>query len=93
MDRVPTYSETPTPRMLGFENIRPRTTRGFAAVWRIFAPMDFKRDQLETRVATIELMLVTERARPKPDEHEIEKLEKELREAKSSLQKYMDEHP
>jgi hypothetical protein len=36
-------------------------------------------------------MLVTERARPMPNEHEIEKLEKELKEARSALQKYNDE--
>lgn len=54
--------------------------------------MDFKRDQLETRVATLELMLVTERARPKPNEQEIEKLEKELTEARSALQKYNEGH-
>jgi hypothetical protein len=55
--------------------------------------MDSKRDQMETRVATLELMLVTERARPKPNEHEIEKLEKQLSKAKLALQKYNDERP
>jgi hypothetical protein len=55
--------------------------------------MDFKRNQLETRVATLELMLVTERARPKPNEHEIEKLEQELAATKSALQKYKEENP
>jgi hypothetical protein len=54
--------------------------------------MDLKRNRLETRVATLELMLVTERARPKPDEREIEALEKELTEARLELQKYNDEH-
>jgi hypothetical protein len=54
--------------------------------------MDFKRNQLETRVATLELMLVTERARPKPNEHEIQRLEKELTEARSALQKYNEGH-
>ena len=54
--------------------------------------MDSRRNQLETRVATLELMLVTERARPKPNEHEIEELEKELTEARSALQKYKEEH-
>jgi hypothetical protein len=38
-------------------------------------------------------MLVTERARPKPDEHQIEKLKKQLSEAKAALQKYNDEYP
>lgn len=55
--------------------------------------MDFARDQLETRVATLKLMLVTERARPKPDENKITTLEHELTEAKSALQHYTDEHP
>jgi hypothetical protein len=55
--------------------------------------VDSKRNQLETRVATLELMLVTERARPKPDKREMEKLEKELAEARSALQKYSEEHP
>jgi hypothetical protein len=54
--------------------------------------MDFNRNQLETRVATLELMIVTERARPKPNEHEIEKLEKQLKEARSALQTYNDEN-
>jgi hypothetical protein len=55
--------------------------------------MDLKRNQLETRVATLELMLVTERARPTPNEDEIEKLEKELAATKSALQKYNEENP
>ena len=55
--------------------------------------VDTKRDQLETRVAVLELMLVTERARPKPDKREMEKLQKELTEARSALQKYNEEHP
>lgn len=55
--------------------------------------MDFKRNQLETRVATLELMLVTERARQKPNEHEIQQLEKQLTEARSALQKYDAGHP
>jgi hypothetical protein len=38
-------------------------------------------------------MLVTERARPKPDKREMEKLEKELTGARSALQKYNEEHP
>ena len=60
--------------------------------WRIICPMDAKRDQLETRVATLELMLVTERARPKPDNNELARLEKDLRDAKSALQMYNKEH-
>lgn len=55
--------------------------------------MDFKGNQLETRVATLELMLVTERARPKPNEHQIEELQKELGEAKSALLRHNDEQP
>jgi hypothetical protein len=47
--------------------------------------MDAKRDQLETRIATLELMLVTERARPKPDQHTMAKLEQQLTEAKRAL--------
>jgi peptidoglycan hydrolase CwlO-like protein len=55
--------------------------------------VDSKRDQLETRVATLELMLVTARARPKPNEDEIAKLEQELKVAKAALEKYNKEHP
>ena len=55
--------------------------------------VDLKRDQLETRVATVELMLVTARARPKPHEHEIAKLEQELKIAKAALEEYDREHP
>ena len=55
--------------------------------------VDPKRNQLETRIATLELMLVTERARPKPDKREMEKLEKELTAAKSALQRYNEQHP
>lgn len=47
--------------------------------------MDIKRNQLETRIATLELMLVTERARPKPSENKIADLEKELTLAKRAL--------
>jgi hypothetical protein len=36
-------------------------------------------------------MLVTERARPKPDEQGIEKLQKELGNAKAALQEHNDE--
>jgi len=50
--------------------------------------MDVQRDQLETRVATLDLMLVAERARPKPNEQAIKKLEKELTDARLALQKY-----
>jgi hypothetical protein len=55
--------------------------------------VDLKRDQLETRVATLELMLVTARARPKPSEDEIAKLEQELKVATTALEKYNREHP
>ena len=55
--------------------------------------MDLKRDQLETRVATLELMFVTARARPKPNEDEIAKLEQELKVATAALEKYDREHP
>ena len=55
--------------------------------------MDLKRDQLETRVATLDLMLVTARARPKPNETEIAKLEKELKIAKAAVEEYDREHP
>lgn len=55
--------------------------------------MDLKRDQLETRVATLELMLVTARARPKPNEDEMAKLEQELKVATAALEKYDREHP
>ena len=55
--------------------------------------MDLKRDQQETRVATLELMLVTARALPKPNEDEIAKLEQELKVATAALEKYNREHP
>ena len=55
--------------------------------------VDLKRDQLETRVATLELMLVTARARPKPHGDEIAKLEQELKVATAALEKYNREHP
>lgn len=55
--------------------------------------VDLKRDQLETRVATLELMLVTERAHPKPREDKIAKLEQELKAAKAALGKYNREYP
>ena len=55
--------------------------------------VDPKRNQLETRIATLELMLVTERARPKPDKREMEKLEKELAAARSALRNHNEEHP
>ena len=51
----------------------------------MFSGMGLQHDQLETRVATLELMLVMERARPKPNEPEIEKLEREIEEARSAL--------
>jgi hypothetical protein len=50
--------------------------------------MDIKRDELETRIATLELTLVTERARPKPSENKIADLEKQLTLAKRALAKY-----
>ena len=55
--------------------------------------VDVKRDQLETRVATLELMLVAKRAQPKPHEDEIAKLEQDLKVAKAALEKYNREHP
>jgi len=55
--------------------------------------VDLKRDQQETRVATLELMLVTARALPKPNEDEIAKLEQELKVATAALEKYNREHP
>jgi hypothetical protein len=55
--------------------------------------VDLKRDQQETRVATLELMLVTARARPKPNEDEIAKLEQELKVATAALEKHNREHP
>jgi hypothetical protein len=55
--------------------------------------VDLKRDQLETRVATLDLMLVTARARPTPNETEIAKLEKELKIAKAAVEEYDREHP
>jgi hypothetical protein len=55
--------------------------------------VDSKRDQLETRVATLELMLVTARARPKPNEDEIAKLERDLKVATAALEKYNRERP
>lgn len=55
--------------------------------------VDLKRDQLETRVATLELMLVTARARPKPNDDEIAKLEQELKVATAALEKYNRERP
>ena len=54
--------------------------------------MDSKRDQLETRVSTLDLMLVTERARPNPDNNELARLEKDLKDAKSALEMYNKEH-
>jgi hypothetical protein len=38
-------------------------------------------------------MLVTERARPKPNEDEIAKLKQELKVATAALEKYNREHP
>jgi hypothetical protein len=53
--------------------------------------MDSKRDQLETRTATLELMLVTERARPTPDKTRIATLEKDLADARLALDKHTKE--
>jgi hypothetical protein len=50
--------------------------------------MDIKRNQLETRIATLELMLVTERSRPTPRENKIADLEKELMLARGTLEKH-----
>jgi hypothetical protein len=47
----------------------------------------------ETRVATLEVMLVTARARPTPNEDEIAELEKELKIAKAAVEEYDGEHP
>ena len=55
--------------------------------------VDLKRDQLETRVATLDLKLVTARARPEPHEDEIVKLEQELKVATAALEKYNRERP
>ena len=55
--------------------------------------VDLKRDQLETRVATLDLKLVTARARPEPHEDEIVKLEQELKVATAALVKYNRERP
>ena len=55
--------------------------------------VDLKRDRLETRVATLELMLVAARARPKPHEDEIAKLEQELKVATAAMERYNREHP
>ena len=52
--------------------------------------MDFKRNQLETRIATLELMVVTERARPSPNEDTLAELEKELSEARLALENYKE---
>jgi len=52
--------------------------------------MDIKRDQLETLIATLELMLVTERSRPKPSEIKIADLEKELMLARRALERLHD---
>jgi hypothetical protein len=45
------------------------------------------------RVATLELMLVAERAPPKPHEDKIAKLDLDLKAAKAILEKYNKEHP
>ena len=68
-------------------------TAGFPVDQAYISSVDLKRDQLETRVATLELMLVTARARPKPREDEIAKLEQELKAATAALEKYNRDHP
>ena len=50
--------------------------------------MDIKLNQLETRVATLDLMIVAERARPQPNKAELAKLEQQLSDARSALEKY-----
>lgn len=65
-------------------SLRPPPIYFHTVYWRIICPMDSNGDQLETRVATLELMLVAERARPKP--------EKDLGDAKSALEMYKKEH-
>jgi hypothetical protein len=50
-------------------------------------------DQLETRIATLELMLVTERSRPKPSANKIADLEKELTLARTALEKCYERKP
>jgi hypothetical protein len=55
--------------------------------------MDLKLDQLETRVATLDLMLVTERARPETRKDEIAKLQQELIAATAALEEYNSDHP
>lgn len=51
--------------------------------------MDIKRNQLETQIATLELMVVSERARPKPNQNDVARLEKQVAEAKNVLEKYV----
>jgi peptidoglycan hydrolase CwlO-like protein len=65
----------------------------FSVNQEYISDVDVKRDQLETRVATLELMLVAERARPKPHADEIARLEQELKAAKAALEKYNRQHP
>ena len=55
--------------------------------------MDIKRNQLETRIATLELMLVSERARPKPNQNDVDRLENQVAEAKHVLEKYIQDSP
>jgi hypothetical protein len=74
---------------------QPAVTRGRPGITKFKAPegklpnhMDIKRNQLETRIATLELMLVTERARPKANQDDIDKLKNQLAEARAALEKY-----
>lgn len=50
--------------------------------------MDPKRDELETRIATLELKLVSERARPTPNPSHIERLERQLSESRRMLERH-----
>jgi hypothetical protein len=55
---------------------------------RIVIAMDIKRDQLETRVKTLENMLLAKQTPKKPNQNEIASLEKQLNEAKKTLEEY-----
>ena len=55
---------------------------------RIVIAMDIKRDQLTSRVKTLENMLLTARTRKKPNQNEITSCEKQLNEAKKALEEY-----
>ena len=53
----------------------------------------FKRDQLQQRISTLDLRLLTEETRPKPNPVEIAKLKQELKVAKAAMEKYDRERP